>query len=66
MRPVMSLLRQIAGRSELSHVSIQKPGFKMELRRHPAGAAGAASVSARSGRGTVRHEIAPHAQGLHV
>jgi oxaloacetate decarboxylase alpha subunit len=34
LKPVMNLLRQLAGRPELSAVSVTKPGFKLELRRN--------------------------------
>ena len=34
LKPVMNLIRQLAGRRELSAVSITKPGFTLELRRH--------------------------------
>ena len=34
LRPVLSLLRQLADHRELSRVSVAKPGFKLELRRH--------------------------------
>ena len=34
LKPVMTLLRNLAGHPELSEVSITKPGFKLELRRH--------------------------------
>ena len=34
LKPVLSLLRQLAARTDLSHVSVQKPGFKLELKRH--------------------------------
>jgi oxaloacetate decarboxylase alpha subunit len=34
LKPVLNLIRQLAGRPELSSVSVTKPGFKMELRRH--------------------------------
>src|SRR5580704_12992139 len=34
LKPVMTLLRQLAAHRELSHVSVEKPGFKLELRRH--------------------------------
>ena len=33
LRPVLSLLRQLVPHRELTQVSIQKPGFKLELRR---------------------------------
>jgi oxaloacetate decarboxylase (Na+ extruding) subunit alpha len=36
LKPVLNLIRQLAGRPELSAVSVTKPGFKMELRRHAA------------------------------
>jgi oxaloacetate decarboxylase (Na+ extruding) subunit alpha len=34
LKPVLSLLRQLTRRTDLSHVSVQKPGFKLELKRH--------------------------------
>jgi oxaloacetate decarboxylase (Na+ extruding) subunit alpha len=34
LRPVMSLIRQLAGHRELAHIAVEKPGFKLELRRH--------------------------------
>jgi oxaloacetate decarboxylase alpha subunit len=34
LKPILNLIRQLAGRRELSEVSIAKPGFKMELRRY--------------------------------
>jgi oxaloacetate decarboxylase alpha subunit len=34
LKPVLSLLRQLTARTDLSHVSVQKPGFKLELERH--------------------------------
>jgi oxaloacetate decarboxylase alpha subunit len=33
LKPITNLIRQLAGRSDLSEVSIAKPGFKLELRR---------------------------------
>jgi oxaloacetate decarboxylase alpha subunit len=36
LRPVISLVRQLTQRSDLSHVSVEKPGFKLELRRYAA------------------------------
>jgi oxaloacetate decarboxylase alpha subunit len=33
MRPVMSLLRQLAARKDLSDIAVEKPGFKLRLRR---------------------------------
>ena len=33
LKPVLSLLRQLARRSDLAHVSVQKAGFKLELKR---------------------------------
>jgi oxaloacetate decarboxylase alpha subunit len=33
LKPVMTLLRDLAGRRDLSHVTVEKPGFKLELRR---------------------------------
>ncbi len=37
LSPVMSLIRQLAGHRELSRVSVEKPGFKLELRRNGRG-----------------------------
>jgi oxaloacetate decarboxylase alpha subunit len=34
VRPVVSLIRQLAKHRELSYVSVEKPGFKLVLRRH--------------------------------
>jgi oxaloacetate decarboxylase alpha subunit len=34
LKPVLNLIRQLAGRPELSAVSVTKPGFKLELRRN--------------------------------
>jgi oxaloacetate decarboxylase alpha subunit len=34
LRPVISLLQQLAGHRELTQVSVEKPGFRLELRRH--------------------------------
>ncbi len=34
LKPVMTLLRNLARHAELSDVSVTKPGFKLELRRH--------------------------------
>jgi hypothetical protein len=31
---VMSLIRRLAEHRDLSHVSVEKPGFRLELRRH--------------------------------
>ena len=36
LKPVLSLLRQLTQRTDLAHVSVQKPGFKLELKRHRA------------------------------
>jgi oxaloacetate decarboxylase alpha subunit len=36
VKPVLSLLRQLAEHRELSHVCVEKPGFRLELRRHMA------------------------------
>jgi oxaloacetate decarboxylase alpha subunit len=33
-RPVMNLIQQLTGHRELSHVAVEKAGFKLELRRH--------------------------------
>jgi oxaloacetate decarboxylase (Na+ extruding) subunit alpha len=34
LKPVMSLIRQLAEHRDLSHVSVEKPGFRLEMRRH--------------------------------
>ena len=34
LRPVMSLIRQLVQHRDLSHVSVEKPGFRLSLRRH--------------------------------
>ena len=34
MRPVLNLLERLAGHQGFTHLSIQKSGFRMELRRH--------------------------------
>jgi oxaloacetate decarboxylase (Na+ extruding) subunit alpha len=34
VKPVLSLLRQLVGHRDLSHVCVEKPGFRLELRRH--------------------------------
>ncbi len=34
-RPVLELLRRLAGHRELTEVSVEKPGFRLELRRFP-------------------------------
>jgi len=36
MRPVLRLLQALAGHRELTQLSVQKPGFRLELRRHGA------------------------------
>ena len=33
MRPVMSLIRQLTARRDLTQVSVQKAGFRLELRQ---------------------------------
>jgi hypothetical protein len=33
LKPVISLIRQLTARRDLSHVSVEKPGFRLELRR---------------------------------
>jgi oxaloacetate decarboxylase (Na+ extruding) subunit alpha len=33
-KPVMSLVRQLTERTDLAHIAVEKPGFKLELRRH--------------------------------
>jgi oxaloacetate decarboxylase alpha subunit len=34
LKPVMSLLRQLTEHRDLSHICVEKPGFRLELRRH--------------------------------
>jgi oxaloacetate decarboxylase alpha subunit len=34
LKPVMSLIRQLAQHRELSHIAVEKQGFRLELRRH--------------------------------
>jgi len=34
LSPVLKLIRELAPRSDLTHLSLQKSGFKLELRRH--------------------------------
>ena len=34
LKPVMNLLRQLANRTDVSTLSVTKPGFSLELRRH--------------------------------
>ncbi len=36
-RPVMALIRKLTSRRDLSQVSVEKPGFRLELRRLPPG-----------------------------
>ena len=36
LKPVMNLIRQLARHPELSQVSVSKPGFNLQLRRHAA------------------------------
>jgi len=38
LKPVMSLIRQLAEHRDLSWVSVEKPGFKLQLRRQARGA----------------------------
>jgi oxaloacetate decarboxylase alpha subunit len=45
LKPVMSLIRQLAEHRDLSQVSVEKPGFKLELRRHARGDSGLGSAS---------------------
>lgn len=35
MKPVLSLLSQLSAQRDLTNVSIEKPGFRLTLRRHP-------------------------------
>jgi len=48
LKPVMSLLRQLTAQRDLAHVAVEKPGFKLTLRRR-ARAAGAAPASRSTG-----------------
>jgi oxaloacetate decarboxylase alpha subunit len=34
VKPVMSLIRQLTARRDLSQITVAKPGFRLELRRH--------------------------------
>lgn len=34
MQPIKSLIRKLTARNDLSHVSVRKEGFRLELRRH--------------------------------
>jgi oxaloacetate decarboxylase alpha subunit len=34
LKPVLELLRGLCARRDLAHVAIDKPGFRLELRRH--------------------------------
>ena len=34
VRPVLRLLGDLAGRGDLKQVSVEKPGFRLRLRRH--------------------------------
>ncbi|HEV7715247.1 MAG TPA: hypothetical protein VGO53_06615, partial [Steroidobacteraceae bacterium] len=34
LKPVMSLIRQLTAHQDLSHIRVEKPGFRLELRRH--------------------------------
>jgi oxaloacetate decarboxylase alpha subunit len=34
LKPVVSLVRQLTERSDLAHIAVEKPGFKLELRRY--------------------------------
>jgi oxaloacetate decarboxylase (Na+ extruding) subunit alpha len=33
-KPVLSLVRQLTARTDLAHIAVEKPGFKLELRRN--------------------------------
>jgi oxaloacetate decarboxylase alpha subunit len=33
LKPVMSLIRELTARRDLAHIAVEKPGFKLELRR---------------------------------
>ena len=43
LQPVMSLLRGLSSRADLTHVSVEKGGFRLELKRHSAAAPRAAT-----------------------
>jgi oxaloacetate decarboxylase alpha subunit len=34
LKPVLNLIRQLAARTDVSHLAVTKPGFKLELSRH--------------------------------
>ena len=34
LKPVMSLIRQLAARGDLTDIAVEKPGFRLRLRRH--------------------------------
>jgi oxaloacetate decarboxylase alpha subunit len=34
LKPVLNLIRQLSGRTDLSRIAVSKPGFKLELTRH--------------------------------
>ena len=42
-RPAMALIRQLAARKDLASVVVEKPGFRLEMRRSQRGAAGQAT-----------------------
>ena len=33
LKPVLSLIRQLAARRDLAQVAVEKPGFRLQLRR---------------------------------
>jgi oxaloacetate decarboxylase alpha subunit len=41
LKPVLSLIRQLTSHRDLSHIRVEKPGFKLELRRHARATGGA-------------------------
>jgi len=45
LKPVVSLVRQLTERSDLAHIAVEKPGFKLELRRHGRAKAPTTAVS---------------------
>jgi oxaloacetate decarboxylase alpha subunit len=48
LKPVVSLIRQLAEHRDLSQVSVEKPGFKLELRRNSRGGTGSGLGSGTS------------------
>jgi oxaloacetate decarboxylase alpha subunit len=46
--PVLDLIRKLSERSDLEYIAIDKPGMRLELRRHRACAAAGDRVGAAS------------------